>query len=165
VEKRSAVTEGPAADQHTTESVYSRDVSGSFKESVRLVRTASTVNDATKESTAVYEPGLNGQLQLDSQTESTTRKQPDGTEVTQTNVFSQTVAGNVQDTRGGLRVKEQQILQRRANPDGSVVEIVSVRRPAVSDPNRLGDLQKVSETLCKGKCQPEPKPAADAAKR
>ncbi|HEV8415906.1 MAG TPA: hypothetical protein VGQ49_20105 [Bryobacteraceae bacterium] len=165
VEKRSAVTEGPAANQHTTESVYSRDVSGGFKESVRLVSTASTVNDATKESTAIYEPGLNGQLQLDSQTESTTSKQPDGTQRTETNVFAKTVAGNVQDSSGGLRVKEQEILQRRANPDGSVVEIVSVRRPAVSDPNRLGDLQKVSETLCKGKCQPDKaKPAAEIAK-
>jgi hypothetical protein len=43
-----------------------------------------------------------------------------------------------------------------------VVETVSVRRPSVSDPNRLGDLQKVSETLCQGKCQPEAKPVEPA---
>ena len=155
VEKRSSVTEGPAENQHTTESVYSRNVSGGFQETVRTVKTASTANNTTKESSAIYEPGLNGQLQLDSQSESTSSKQADGSEVVQTNLFTKTVAGNVQDSSGAMRVKEQQVLQRRTNADGSVVETVSVRRPAVSDPNRLGDLLKVSETVCKGKCQPE----------
>ena len=164
MEKRSAVTDGPADNQHTTESVYSRNVSGGFQETVRAVKTASTQNNTTKETTATYEPGLNGQLQLDSQSESTSRKQPDGTEVIQRDVFAKTVAGNVQDSSGALRVKEQQVVERRTNPDGSVVETLNVRRPSVSDPNRLGDLQKVSETLCKGKCQKDSKPAADATK-
>jgi hypothetical protein len=79
--------------------------------------------------------------------------------VIQTNLFAHTVAGNVQDSSGSLRVKEQQVVQRRTNPDGSVAETLSVRRPSVSDPNRLGDLQKYSETVCKGKCAPESKPA------
>lgn len=164
IEKRSAVTDGPPDNQHTTESVYSRSVSGGFQETVRTVKTATKVNDTTKETAATYEPGLNGQLQLDSQTESTSRKQPDGTEVIQRDVFAKTVSGNVQDSSGALRVKEEQVIQRRTNPDGSVVETLSVRRPAVSDPNRLGDLQKVSETLCKGKCQADAAPAADATK-
>ena len=160
VEKRSAVTEGPAENQRTTESVYRRDLSGGFQEALRSVKTDSKANDASKETIANYEPGMNGQLQLASQSESTTIKQPDGTELVQTNLFSQTVAGNVQDSSGRMRVKEQQVVERRANPDGSVVETLSVRRPSVSDPNRLGDLQKLSETVCKGKCQPdEPKPA------
>lgn len=164
VEKRSAVTDGPADNQHTTESVYSRNVSGGFQETVRLMTTASKQDDTTKETTAIYEPGLNGQLQLDSQSQSTSTKQPDGTEVIQTDVFTQTVAGNVQDSSGSLRVKEQDVVQRRTNPDGSVIETVSVRRPSVSDPNRLGNLQQVSETVCKGKCQPDAKPATDAKK-
>lgn len=167
IEKRSAVTEGPAENQHTTESVYRRDLSGGFQEALRMVKTASKVNDTTKETIANYEPGMNGPLQLASQSESVAIKQPDGSEVVQTNLFAQTVAGNVQDSSGRMRVKEQQILQHRVNPDGSVVETLSVRRPSVSDPNRLGDLQKLSETVCKGKCQPDPaapKPAADTAK-
>jgi len=162
VEKRSSITDGPADNQHTTQSIYSRDVSGGFQETVRTMKTASTVNNTTKESSVTYEPGLNGQLQLDSQSESTSSKQPDGTEVVQTNLFTKTVAGNIQDSSGAMRVKEQQVIQRRTNPDGSVVETLSVRRPGVSDPNRLGDLQKVSETVCKGKCQPDPAPAKPA---
>ena len=79
--------------------------------------------------------------------------------MTQTDLFAKTVAGNVQDSSGAMRVKEQELVQRRTNPDGSVVETFSVRRPSVSDPNRLGDLQKLSETVCKGKCQPDAAPA------
>ena len=170
IEKRSAVTDGPADNQHTTESVYRRAVSGGFQEALRTVKTASKVNDATKETTANYEPGIDGQLQLASQSDSTTTKQPDGTQVTQTDLFAKTVAGNVQDSSGRMRVKEEQVVQRRTNPDGSVVETFSVRRPSVSDPNRLGDLQKLSETVCKGKCAPDqlpppdPKPNVDPTK-
>jgi len=159
IEKRSAVTDGPADNQHTTETVYRPAVSGGFQEALRSVKTVSKVNEATKETTANYEPGSNGQLQLASQSDSTTTKQPDGTQVTQTNLFAHTVAGVLQDNTAPMRVKEQQLVQRRTNPDGSVVETLSVRRPSVSDPNRLGDLQKLSETVCKGKCQPDAAPA------
>ncbi len=158
VEKRSAVTQGPADNQHTTESVYRRGVSGGFQEALRYVTSSSKADDTTKKTVANYEPGIDGQLQLASQSDSTTTKQPDGTDVTQTNLFAKTVAGNVQDSSGAMRVKEQQVVQRRMNPDGSVVETLSVRRPSVSDPNRLGDAQKLSETVCKGKCQPDAAP-------
>ena len=46
-------------------------MSGGFQEALRTVKTTSKVNDTTKETTANYEPGLNGQLQLASQSEST----------------------------------------------------------------------------------------------
>ena len=165
VEKRSSVTEGLAENQRTTESVYRRDGSGGFQEALRYVKTAIKTGDGTKETAANYEPGMNGQLQLASQSESLTTKQPDGTEIIQTSLYAQTVAGRVQEGSAPMRVQEQQIVERRANPDGSVVESLSVRRPSVSDPNRLGSLQKLSETVCKGKCQPDvPKPTAEPAK-
>jgi hypothetical protein len=165
VEKRSEVTEGPAANQRTTESVYRRDGAGGFQEALRSVKTSSTANNTTTDTTANYEPGVTGQLQLASQTESRSTKQPDGTEVIQTNLYSSTVAGRLQENTAAMRIKEQQIVERRTNPDGSVVETLSVRRPSTSDPNRLGELQKLSETVCKGKCVPEkPQPAAEPAK-
>jgi len=164
VEKRSAVTDGPADNQRTTESVYKAGVSGGFQEAVRTVKTASKTSDATQETSASYEPGMNGQLQLSLQSSSTTTKLPDGSQTTQTDVFSRNVAGNVQDNSAAMRVREQQIVQRRTNPDGSVAETLSVRRPTPADPNRLGALQKVSETLCTGKCQAAPVPAAQPAK-
>jgi hypothetical protein len=162
VEKRSSVTEGPAANQHTTESVYQRDASGGFQEVRRTMETTSKSDDTTKKTTADYEPGLDGQLQLHSQSDSTTTKRPDGAEVTKTDLYAHTVAGVLQDNTAPMRVKEQQVVERRTNPDGSVVETLSVRRPTVSDPNRLGSLQQISETVCKGKCQPQAQPAQPA---
>ncbi len=165
VEKRSAITDGPAANQRTTESVYRRDGAGGFQEALRTVKTESKANDTTTQTTANYEPGVTGQLQLASQSESVSTKRPDGTETIQTNLYSHTVAGQLQDNDRPMRVQEQQIVERRTNPDGSVVETLSVRRPSMADPNRLGDLQKLSETVCKGKCQPDkPQPAPDAPK-
>jgi hypothetical protein len=165
VEKRSAVTEGPPENQHTTESVYRPDASGGFHEALRSVKTVSKMSDTTKESTVTYEPGMNGQLQPATQSESITTKQPDGAELIQTNLFAPTVAGVLQDNNAAMRIREQQVVQRRANPDGSVNETVSFRHPSVSDPNRLGNLEKFSETVCKGKCQPDkPKPADSSSK-
>ncbi|MCU1334786.1 MAG: hypothetical protein JWO19_367 [Bryobacterales bacterium] len=164
IEKRSEITEGSAANQRSTESVYRRDGTGGFQEALRYVKTASKVNDTTTESTANYEPGVNGQLRLASQSESAITKQPDGTELIQTNLYSQTVVGRLQDNDAPMRIKEQQIVERRTKPDGSVVETFSVRRPSISDPNRLGELQKLSETVCRGKCQPEKPTPADTSK-
>jgi len=164
VEKRSAITEGPAGNQRTTESVYRRDGAGGFQEALRYVKAESAVNGTTTETTANYEPGVDGQLRLASQSDSTTTKRPDGVEVIQTNLYAPTVAGVLQDNNAAMRIQEQQIAERRTNPDGSVVETLSVRRPTTSDPNRLGELQKLSETVCKGKCQPEKPQAADATK-
>jgi len=163
VEKRSAVTDGSATNQRTTESVYRRDGAGGFQETLRTVKTSAKQNDTTTETTANYEPGVTGQLQLASQTESVSTKQPNGTETTQVNMYAHTVAGQLQDNNAKMRVLEQQIIERRTNSDGSVAETLSVRRPSMGDPNRLGELQKISETVCKGKCEPE-KPAAEPAK-
>ncbi len=62
----------------------------------------------------------------------------------------------VDSVKSPEQMKEQQLIERTKRPDGSVVETLSVRRPSISDPNRLGNLQKLSETVCKGKCDAKP---------
>jgi len=163
IEKRSEITDGPATNQHTTESVYQRKAGGGFQEILRQVKTSAKQNDTTTETTARYEPGITGQLQLESQTESVSTKEPGGKETTQVNMYAHTVAGQIQDNNAKMRVLEQQIIERRTNSDGSVAETLSVRRPSMGDPNRLGELKKISETVCTGKCEPE-KPSAESAK-
>jgi hypothetical protein len=163
VEKRSEVTDGPATNQHATESVFQRDGAGGFHETLRQVKTSAKQNETTTETTARYGPGVTGQLQLESQTESVSTKEPGGKETTQVNMYAHTVAGQIQDNNAKMRVLEQQIIERRTNSDGSVAETLSVRRPSVGDPNRLGELKKISETACKGKCEPE-KTTAEPAK-
>ena len=95
---------------------------------------------------------MTGQLKLARQSVSTTSKRSDGTEVTEVNLFARAVDGRLQDNESPQQIKEQQIIERRKRADGAVVEALSVRRPAMSDPKRLGELKQVSETVCRGKC-------------
>jgi len=158
VEKRTAATNGTEANRSTTESVYRSDGNGGFREELRYVKTVATSGDQTIENTADYEPGLTGRLELHAQSSSTVRKLPDGSEVSEVNLYSSNVPGRLQDNLAAQQIKEQQIIERRVLPNGSVTETLSVRRPSISDPTRLGDLQKLSETVCTGKCVPD-KPA------
>jgi hypothetical protein len=165
VEKRSAVTEGPDTNQRTTESVYALDASGGFKEVARSSKTSMKTGDTTTETTANFAPGMTGQLQVSSQSESVSRKRPDGSDLIETNLYAPTVDGRLQESNTAMRVAVHQTVERRTNPDGSVVETLSVQKPSMSDPTRLGGLQRISETVCKGNCLPDPaKPAAATAK-
>jgi len=95
---------------------------------------------------------LSGQLELTSQNVSTTSKRADGSELTEVNLYARAADGLTQEPGAPQQIKEQQIIERRKSADGSVVESLSVRRPSVSDPSKLGGLQKISETVCTGKC-------------
>jgi len=166
-EKRTAVTEGNEAKHTTTESVYRADINGGYREAVRSVKSVVQNGDQTTENTSDYEPGVTGQLQLHAQSATVTKKLADGSQVSEVNLFSAAVAGRLYDGTAPMQIKEQQVIERHTLPDGSVSETLSVRRPTVSDPNKLGDLLKLSETVCTGKCTPDkpapattPKPAA-----
>jgi hypothetical protein len=152
-EKRTAVTEGTEAKGiTTTESVYRPDINGGYHEALKSVKTIVKNGNQTTENTADYEPGVTGQLQLHAQSTSVSKKLPDGTDQTQVDLYSANVAGRLYDSSAPMQIKEEQIIERRTNPDGSVTETLSVRRPTVSDSSHLGDLQKLSETVCTGKC-------------
>lgn len=151
-EKRTSVTEPSDGGKHENETVYRRSQNGSFYEALRQTTDAQQKGDQTVENTAFYEPDVTGQLKLARQSVSTTSKRSDGTEVTEVNLFARAVDGRLQDNESPQQIKEQQIIERRKRADGAVVEALSVRRPAMSDPKRLGELKQVSETVCRGKC-------------
>ena len=151
-EKRTAVTSGDKDKQTTTESVYRPSLSGGLQEAVRRVTVATQTGDQSVAQTAQYEPGLNGGLQLKSQTVRTTTKQADGGETTQVNLYGAEAPGEVRQETSAQKLQEQQIVTREKAPDGSVVEKLSVRRPTLSDPARLGSPEQISQTVCTGKC-------------
>ena len=153
-EKRNAVIETANGTRHEDETVYRRSGNGSFVEALRRVKDEEKSADKTVDHVANYEPGMNGALQLKSQTVSTMTRRPDGAEVTEVNVYANAVDGKIQDNQAPQQIKEQQIIERVKTP-GTLTETVSVRRPTVSDPTRLGNFQKISETVCKGVCTPE----------
>lgn len=155
-EKRSAVTTGDKDKQTTTESVYRPSVSGGLQEAVRRVTVATQTGDQAIAQTAQYEPGLNGGMQLKSQTVTTTTKQPDGVETTQVNLYGADAPGEVRQEGASQKLQEQQLVTREKASDGSIVEKLSVRRPSLSDPARLGGPEQISQTVCTGKCDSKP---------
>jgi hypothetical protein len=150
-EKRATVSAGDDNNKTTTETVY-RAGPGGFAEALKTVTTSTKSGDTTVEHTAEYEPLSYGQLQLHGQTVATTTKQPDGSEITQLNIYANSADGTVQQAGSPQQVKEQQIITRHKAADGSVIQRVSVRRPTLDNPNHLGSAQQISETVCTGKC-------------
>jgi hypothetical protein len=71
-------------------------------------------------------------------------------------VFGQNVVGRTGSIESDkLTLQEQDIIERKRVSRDAVVESFSLRRPTIADPNQLGPLQHVSETTCRGKCEPD----------
>lgn len=152
-EKQVSTSETAGKATHTDETVYRRSENGSFYPAVRDVSDTTTNGSQVVEKSAHYEQRDNQQLQLMGQTVSTTVKQPNGGSVSEVNLYSvNSEDGRAHDNQSGLHLKEQQTVERVPGPGGSVSEIVTARRPTVSDPERLGPARTISETVCTGKC-------------
>ena len=152
-EKRLSTSETAANATHTDETVYRRSENGSFYPAVRDVSDTTNNGAQVVEKSAHYEQRDNQQLQLMGQTVSTTVRQPNGGSVSEVNLYSvNSEDGRAHDNQSGLHLKEQQTVERVPGPGGSVTEIVTARRPTVSDPERLGPARTISETVCTGKC-------------
>lgn len=150
LEKRTSTitTSGESTNEETL--TYRRDTNGSFYPAVRLVKEAARKDDRTVENAATYISGDRRQLELAGQTVTETTRRPDGSETRQVNVFGTAAPGR--PATGKPTLREQQIIERSKTASGAV-EILSVRRPAVDNPNALGPAQKISEKVCTGPCQ------------
>jgi hypothetical protein len=153
VEKRVGVTETSGNTTHEDQTVYGRSENGGYVVTARKVKDSTRAGNQTTEKDALYQAvGNNSQLQLTLQTVSTTATRPDGSESKEVNLYGSSWNGHVGDNQSGPQLREQQIIER-GKGSGGVTETLSVRRPTASDPNKLGPLTKISETVCTGKCQ------------
>ena len=147
------------------ESIFRRTDGGQFGEAVRTEKTAQMKDGQAISNVVRYERDFTGRLQAASQEVTTTVKQADGSEVIQVNQYG-FADGKARTDGGSQALKEQQNIIRKTNADGTVSETVSVRRPSLSDGNRLSDPQVISQTVCAGQCTAKPtgedKPAAAA---
>lgn len=151
-EKRASVSTGTDASRTTTESVYRPNGNGGFDEAVRSVTDETKSGNTTVKRNAEYEIGVNGSLQLHEQTVSTTSKEAGGNETTQVDLYAPAMPGIAREANAAPQIKEEQIISRQKGADGSLTETLSIRRPTLANPNKLGSLQKLSETVCRGKC-------------
>jgi len=153
VEKQSTVKSNQSGGNYQKETItYQRDGNGNFALTVKQVIDHSQDGGVATENAARYEV-IDGRLQLYSQTVSKVVTRPDGSKDAEVSLFAPNTLGTV-DTGGSqkLKLREQQIIEKRPGPGGTVVETVSVRRPSLSDQTVLGPTKQISETICKGKC-------------
>ena len=135
------------------ETVYQRSENGGFVPRKREVSESVQNGNQTSVKSAVYQPvGADGQMKLTEQTVSSIVKAADGSETVQTSLYGSSWSGRVGDNESSPALREQDIVERKPGPGGTVKEVLSVRRPSPSDPNKLGPAVQVSETVCTGKC-------------
>jgi hypothetical protein len=150
VEKQSVVKVKQPSGYTEDKTTYRRDGNGGFRAAVRETTEHSEQGQQSSDSTAEYELGTTGQLQLHSQKVTKTITAADGSKDQVVDLFGQNVPGTVDP--GGLKLYEQQLIQKKQRPN-EVTETLSVRRPSVSDPKVLGSARQISETVCRGKCE------------
>jgi len=151
-EKRNIVSATSGNRTDTKEIVYRPSQNGTMSAALQEVRTITKTGDTTSEQVAAYEPGVSGALQLARQTVTTSTKDKAGNETREVNLYAASIDGRVQEPGAPQQLKEQQSITRTVRPDGTVVESLSVRRPSLADPGKLGVPQKISDTICKGSC-------------
>lgn len=153
VEKQTAVTSKQSSGNYQKEAItYQRDGNGNFALAVKQVVEHSQDGGVTTDNAARYEV-IDGRLQLHSQTVSKVVTRPDGSREMELNLFAPNTLGTVDSGSQKLRLREQQIVEKRPGPGGSVIETVSVRRPSLTDQTVLGPVKQISETICRGKCE------------
>jgi hypothetical protein len=149
VEKKTSVTRATNGGTEQDTLVYRRAESGRLYEAAREVIERTTDGGKTIENTARYEAPSPGQLRLTAQTVKRTSEESGGSR-TEVDVYSADIAGR---PSGKLQLREQQLIERRASSGDGFVETVSVRRPDINDPKRLGRFEKVEEISCSGDCE------------
>lgn len=152
-EKRSTESQKSGDRTDTKETVYRRSQNGDLYPALQQVKTETKTGATTAAQIADYEPSsLTGNLQLARQTVSTSTVDKAGNETREENLYAPAADGHIQENGAPQQIKEQQLITRRVASDGTVTETLGVRRPMPSDPTKLGGLQEISETVCKGKC-------------
>ncbi|MBI3684231.1 MAG: hypothetical protein HY235_27975 [Acidobacteria bacterium] len=126
---------------------YRKDQGGRFAEALRVVSNSNDQDGQRTENTAQYERADDGRLRLAGQTVSRVRKNQDGSESREVDIF-RNVPGRA-DPSAAPRLEERQIIEQRKQED-QLLESVVVQRPSISDPNRLGAPQRLGERVCKG---------------
>ncbi|WP_321470366.1 hypothetical protein [uncultured Paludibaculum sp.] len=153
VERRVAQEKSDKTSSERDETVYTKDTNGRFSEAGRKVVHSKAENGVTQEQVDEYESSTTGRLKLARQSVTRVSKAADGTERREVDVFGPAAPGRPIPDGEAMQLREKQIFTSQQSGDGSVVQVFAVQRPSVNSTKELGPVQKVSETVCKGKCQ------------
>jgi hypothetical protein len=162
VERRDAVETRNDRNSQVDVVVFRRDTNGSFTPAGRQKLETVVSGGLTTVTSVDYNVNSTGQMRLAGQRISRAQKNADGSEVEVVDVYGEAMPGRASSGADAPRLREQQVIERRPGPARSLVETFSVRR-ADLESGRLGPAQKISESVCTGKCLPDP-PKADPPK-
>jgi hypothetical protein len=151
MEKRKVVTTAAADKTDQVETVYLVN-NRQFYEAARNLREERVENGKTIATTTNYQADYSGKMTAFRQEVASTVKAADGSETIVLDILAPAVEGLVREPGRPLAVKEQQVITRLKASDGTVTEVTAMRRPLLSDPNRLGEPRVTSETVCTGNC-------------
>lgn len=153
VERSAAVTKAVDGKEVTNRSIYRPDSNGRMVEMVRqLAEKQQDELGRPKEVVTEYQSASTGKLEVSQQRVTVELKNPDGTTSSEITIYGMAAPGRPSD--GALKLREQQLLTREAGPGNTVKESLSVRRPGVTDGDKLGNYQKVSEKIYKEEKKP-----------
>jgi hypothetical protein len=151
-EKRTASSEATSDGKRDTETVMLRSGNGNLYEAQRIATTETKQGNQVISNTAVYEPGLDGQLSLARQNVTKSTPHPDGTSTDEIETFGRASDGRARDANAPPSLTEKRVIERQKGAGGAIVEKQSVQLPSVTDPGRLDPARTVSETVCRGVC-------------
>jgi hypothetical protein len=155
-ERRSATSEPTTDGKRESETVYLPSTSGSLYEAQRTATVEKKVGNQIERNTAVYEPGVNGNLSLTRQEVDKTIANPDGSSTSEKEIFGRASDGRAYQADAGPRLTEKRTIERQKRSDGAIVEVQRIQIPSVNDPSRLDPPRKVDETVCRGTCDKKP---------
>lgn len=153
VERRVASETETKTNTARDETIYARDANGRFVETWRTVVRATITGNEVREQTDEYDAATTGRLQLARQAIARTVKDASGAERREVDVYGPAAPGRPIDAGSPAHLRERQIYTTQPSADGTVIQVYAVQRPSVNSPRELEAPRKVSQTVCKGKCQ------------
>jgi len=157
---RETARETGASSQLT---VYSRDESGRFRPTAQETKETVINKNRETETVARYN-SVNPDAKMELATQSVTEIEtnPDGSQRKVISTYGLAAPGrSTREGREQPELREQEIIERKVQRDGSVVEVTGVRRVELADASELGPYRKVSEVVCTGNCIEPAEPPAE----
>jgi hypothetical protein len=127
-----------------------RDSNGRLAEITKRTAERTVTGDKTVENAAEYESTSTGQMRLTRQTVARSESSPSGSGRTEMDIFEQP-AGRAAGSDAKPQLVRRQLIEKEARRDG-ITEKISVSFASPNDPNRLGELRQVEQTVCTGDC-------------
>ncbi len=150
-ERVQVVKKKSGAGQEAEISTYRRDANGGYFEFLRQVAETKTTNGQSVSNLSQYEL-KNSRLELAGQTITRTKKQSDGSEVSEVDIYRIEVPGRPA-VPGKPNLLERQYIERKPAAGGTVIETLAVSQTSPNAPERLGAPKRVSERVCTGACR------------